>query len=209
MDAGQLQAGDDFASLKAAHRSQKRELIVRAAAKVFAEKGFDGASVADLARAAGLSPASLYTYFASREEIVFAASFAEIEDLERRVRDALEPPAPADVAVWRMTEAYVGFARERPHGFRMLIAGSRDELRRKVPGALVAEWDGRAAVPLRLLAGELRRGMSDGTFRPGDVGELTLALWGAVHGVLQLNVPFDVERLVGRMLDAFMKGIAR
>jgi AcrR family transcriptional regulator len=199
----------DFTSLRAAHRSQKRDLIVRAAGEVFAERGVEGSSVAHVARAAGLSPASLYTYFASREEILFAASFAEIDDLEKRMRDTISDSAPADVALWRMVEAYVHFARERPNGFRMLIAGSQPAARAKVPPELVGEWDRRAGVCLGLLTAILRRGMDEGVFRPGDAEELTIAIWGAFHGILQLVVPFDVEPLVQRTLDALLQGIKR
>lgn len=48
----------------------RRMEIVAAAQKCFAEKGLHGASVADIARQAGLSVGQLYRIFASKEEIV-------------------------------------------------------------------------------------------------------------------------------------------
>ncbi|TLV16651.1 TetR/AcrR family transcriptional regulator [Klebsiella indica] len=50
----------------------RRGEIVNAAQKCFAEKGLHGASVADIARQAGLSVGQLYRIFASKEEIVEA-----------------------------------------------------------------------------------------------------------------------------------------
>lgn len=48
----------------------RRMEIVAAAQKCFAEKGLHGASVADIARQAGLSVGQLYRVFASKEEII-------------------------------------------------------------------------------------------------------------------------------------------
>jgi TetR/AcrR family fatty acid metabolism transcriptional regulator len=49
----------------------RREQILKAAEKVFAEKGFHETTISDIARGAGLSEPTLYEYFASKEEILF------------------------------------------------------------------------------------------------------------------------------------------
>jgi TetR/AcrR family transcriptional regulator, fatty acid metabolism regulator protein len=49
----------------------RREQIVKAAEKVFAEKGFHAATISEMAREAGLSEPTLYEYFSSKEEILF------------------------------------------------------------------------------------------------------------------------------------------
>lgn len=50
-----------------------RERLLRAAADVFAERGFDGTRVADIAAAAGVSNGALYAHFASKAELLLAA----------------------------------------------------------------------------------------------------------------------------------------
>jgi AcrR family transcriptional regulator len=55
----------------------KREAIVRTAAAVFAEAGFEGASMADIAARVGGSKATLYGYFASKEELFLAVANLE------------------------------------------------------------------------------------------------------------------------------------
>lgn len=49
----------------------RREQILKAAEKIFAEKGFHETTISDIARGAGLSEPTLYEYFASKEEILF------------------------------------------------------------------------------------------------------------------------------------------
>lgn len=47
-----------------------KEKIFEAAVKVFAEKGFDGASIRRIAKEAGMAPSSLYNHFPSKEKIL-------------------------------------------------------------------------------------------------------------------------------------------
>jgi AcrR family transcriptional regulator len=49
----------------------RREQILRAAEKIFAEKGFQETTVSDIAKGAGLSEPTLYEYFSSKEDILF------------------------------------------------------------------------------------------------------------------------------------------
>jgi AcrR family transcriptional regulator len=52
---------------------QTRERLLRAAADVFAERGYDGTRVADIAVAAGVSNGALYAHFGSKAELLLAA----------------------------------------------------------------------------------------------------------------------------------------
>ncbi len=51
--------------------AQKRQQqILQAAAQVFAEKGFNGATIRDIARAAGVSEGSIYLYFKNKQDLL-------------------------------------------------------------------------------------------------------------------------------------------
>src|SRR5690606_26257896 len=67
-------------------RSFDREEALRAALRVFRERGYEGTSVAELQDALGISPPSLYAAFGSKEEL-----FREAVELYRgRIRAAAE-----------------------------------------------------------------------------------------------------------------------
>jgi AcrR family transcriptional regulator len=53
--------------------TQTRARLLQAAAEVFAERGYDGTRVADIATAAGVSNGALYAHFASKAELLIAA----------------------------------------------------------------------------------------------------------------------------------------
>jgi AcrR family transcriptional regulator len=53
--------------------AETRDRLLRAAADVFAERGYDGTRVADIAVAAGVSNGALYAHFASKADLLVAA----------------------------------------------------------------------------------------------------------------------------------------
>ena len=60
----------------------------------FAEKGFDGASMQDLARAAGMSVGNFYRYFPSKAAIVEALIAFDLADMEQDFLQVLQSPTP-------------------------------------------------------------------------------------------------------------------
>ncbi len=53
--------------------TETRERLLKAAAAVFAERGYDGARVADIAAAAGVSNGAMYAHFGSKAELLVGA----------------------------------------------------------------------------------------------------------------------------------------
>lgn len=65
------------------HTDQRSFDILEAARLAFSEKGFDGASMQDLARAAGMSVGNFYRYYPSKSAIVQALIAADISEMEQ------------------------------------------------------------------------------------------------------------------------------
>lgn len=57
---------------KSNRATQRKDQILKAAERVFARKGFQEATVSDVAKEAGLSEATIYEYFSSKEELLFS-----------------------------------------------------------------------------------------------------------------------------------------
>src|SRR5512138_2639115 len=78
-----------------------RERLLRAAAEVFARRGYDGTRVADIAAAAGVSNAALYAHFGSKAELLVEALRAKGP---RLLGDALraDPDQPITEALLRV-----------------------------------------------------------------------------------------------------------
>ena len=82
----------------------KRDLILRAAIDVFAERGYFNAQVADVARAAGVAAGTVYLYFRSKDDLL-------ISIFERGMRDALAEGRAAVEALTDPRERLRRFAR--------------------------------------------------------------------------------------------------
>ena len=67
----------------------KRDLIIGAAMRVFSKKPYDKISLNDIADEAGLSKASIYTYFENRESLFVEVSLREIDDMLEELKSAI------------------------------------------------------------------------------------------------------------------------
>ncbi len=86
------------------HAPSKRELILRAATDVFAERGYFTAQVADVARAAGVAAGTVYLYFRSKDDLL-------ISIFERSMREALAEGRRAVAEIRNPAERLRHFAR--------------------------------------------------------------------------------------------------
>lgn len=92
----------------AANYDEKAGAILDAAARVFAEKGYERATMADVARAAGFAKASAYHYFDSKETLLYALLNRSIDTLLDAVTSADPGPnAPPSERLAPIVEAYV------------------------------------------------------------------------------------------------------
>ncbi|MBT8224060.1 MAG: TetR family transcriptional regulator [Dactylosporangium sp.] len=71
------------------HRERKkqrtRRALIDAATRLFAERGYDGTTIADITEAAGVAPRTFFSYFECKEDVLFTDSIARLE----RVLDVL------------------------------------------------------------------------------------------------------------------------
>ena len=68
--------------------------ILASIRQAFAEKGFDGASMQDLARAAGMSVGNFYRYFPSKAAIVQAMCGYDLAEIQGEFSEILSSDAP-------------------------------------------------------------------------------------------------------------------
>lgn len=103
-----------MARTQAADYDAKREAITEAAAKLFAEKGFAGASVSDLADRCDVSKSLIYHYYASKEAILFDVMNEHIDDLLNVIESRGGKSANAEQEIHALTKEllqhYVGAA---------------------------------------------------------------------------------------------------
>jgi AcrR family transcriptional regulator len=86
---------------------QRRDAILEHAAKLYAEHGFLGASIADLAAACKTSKSLIYHYYPSKEDILFDVMHSHVRALlDAAERVAAEPRPPA-AKLHALTQAFM------------------------------------------------------------------------------------------------------
>jgi len=98
-----------------------RERILAAAAREFAERGFSGARVDEIARRARANKAMLYYHVGDKAALYEAVLVANFDAVDRAIQGALAGGAPADEKLRALIRAVFGFLKENPgHGRIML-----------------------------------------------------------------------------------------
>lgn len=92
----------------------KRKTILDKAAALIARKGFDVATMMDVAKACGASKSHLYHYFPSKEELLFAIVHEHISAQAAELHRIVEQPLPAEDRFEQFVDAFMrGAAHSR------------------------------------------------------------------------------------------------
>jgi AcrR family transcriptional regulator len=145
------------AGLRARKKEQVRTTIQREAIRLFREQGYDETTIEQIAEAAGVSPATYYRYYTSKEDVIVTDEYDPIIIQSLVDRPADEPLIDAVRAV--MGGVLVEyFDRDRD----LIVA--RHEMRMKTPtlqAAFHAEHERAMELFAALIARHLRRSPSD------------------------------------------------
>ena len=134
-----------------------RERILQAAAEVFAERGYEGARVQEIARRAGMTTGAIYAHFPGRHDLLLAATNLHASTVAQEQHDAMREAPVAEIF------AAIGpqFADNpalgmRPMAMEALVAARREpELRETMRTKVEASNDELAAL--------IARGQQEGT----------------------------------------------
>jgi AcrR family transcriptional regulator len=99
---------------------EKLVQILQSACGIFAEKGYHRASVRDVAAATGVSPAGLYYYFRSKEELLFLILDHSQRELLTRARRASEGIQDPRLRLQEIIRAHLLFFSENREEMRVL-----------------------------------------------------------------------------------------
>src|SRR5688572_25039987 len=99
----------------------RRELIEREATQVFAERGYEGASIDEIARRSGVSAPVLYDHFASKADLHGRLLERTREELLAMWRENVLVDEPFEMMVPRAIEAWAAYVEAHPYAARMFF----------------------------------------------------------------------------------------
>jgi AcrR family transcriptional regulator len=195
-----------FSNRRLRRADARRVEILRAAARLFRERGFAAAGMREIAVAADLSPGNLYHYFRGKDELLYFCQDRTLERLLATLAAAHSSDRPLDARLRTLAEAHVRCLIDEVEGSAAHF--EVDALPRRLRARIVAKRD-RYERGVRALVEE---GIRSGAFRAADSEVCTRAFLGALNWTAHWfrpdgpDIPSDVAKAVA---DYAVAGLAQ
>jgi AcrR family transcriptional regulator len=191
-------------------QEEKRRLLLDAAVRVFARKGYHAARVGDIAEEAGVAHGLIYHYFASKEAVLDAVFRETWAALLEAVRDVEETGAPAREQLRQVAAILLRSWRRQPDLVRVLVR----EVARSPQVQRQADELGELVAAIERI---VVRGQADGELRREvDARLASWMLYGALEEILTAWVlgrlpdrDEDVARAEHTVVDVVTGGMTR
>lgn len=168
-------------------RNKIRARILSAAERVFAREGAEGLSIRRLAENIDYSPAAIYKYFKSKDELVDELKETFFELILENVHEIADKSTPFSERARDCVATYVQVATEKPYHYAAAFAGEShlDAPADGEPGFAHSK-KGQAFL---VLSGMIAEGVEMGVFRQ-DLDPVLAAksIWASMHGLAMMIV---------------------
>ena len=150
-------------------RARRKQEILQAARAVFAQDGYNRATVAAIARRADLGKGTLYLYFDTKEAILAELTLQALGELGEHLQAATDRCSPLhpDLRLRAMADAYLAFAQHAPDYFRLLNAFDHGGFQDGISSALKEQILIESNRTLDLVAQAVGDGIALGIFAHG------------------------------------------
>ncbi len=187
--------------------ADKREAILRAAIKVFAQKGYFNSKVADIAKEAGIADGTVYLYFKSKEEILHSVFDRAMEEFIAEGKREIAQIEEADKRLQRIAQLHLeklGADRDLAIVFQVELRGST-KFMEEFSGGGFAEY-------LEIIRATIYEGQKAGVFRK-DLKPITAAkiLYGALDEMVTNWIlskrAYPLAPMADEVLKVFFGGV--
>jgi AcrR family transcriptional regulator len=185
---------------------EKLPLILRHAAQVFSEKGYEGASIRDISQASRVSLSGLYYYIRSKQELLYLIQISAFKTilarLDRRLRGVEDPSQKLRILIQNHLEYFLR------HPVEMKVLAHEDEALEGEYGKEVQEVKRRYYGLALGIFEEMRK---RGTARRVNPRVAVLSLFGMMNWIHTWHRPGtdpQAEALAETMTGMFLHGVA-
>lgn len=182
--------------------------MLATAARLFAERGYPAASIAELAAACGVSKALLYHYYRDKEQLLFDIADRYIDRLVALTHDVRAQPAPPEAQLRELIERFLlayehagAFHRVLVQDVKYLSPAHRARVRAKQRRVVQAFADAIAAAAPALAASRLLK-------------PVTMTLFGMMNWTFTWRRPDgpvsqpELARMIARLFIGGVRGLA-
>ena len=194
---------------------EARTKILTVAEPLFAEHGFDGVGIRQIAAAAGVNGAMIHYYFGNKEQLYIAIIENAASTVRGLIAEAIASATSLEERLMLFVKAYSGYIFGHPHLARILLremmAGGQHVMK-ILPKYATANYG--------MLREAMTEGKQRGELRDIDIDLAPLSLIGMIivfqlarpllalgAGIIEFDERF-IDRLTKHTLDLFLNGVA-
>ncbi|MEJ2722588.1 MAG: TetR/AcrR family transcriptional regulator [bacterium] len=189
---------------RTARYDEKLKAVLSASSSLFAEKGFERATIRDVSQATGMSLAGLYYYFRSKEELLFLIQFRAFDSICENLRAIIRNETDPQACLYKMIEMHFEYFIRNMNDLKICsreIESLKGDFYRDV-----AEKR-REYFELTQSIFEGIGGRSGGS--PADSRLAALYLFGTLNWIYQWYRPGrypDAKELAGQLSSIYLRG---
>lgn len=197
-------------------KDSRKSAILKAARKLFLDKGFKPVTVESIARKAELSKGSIYLYYNSKEEIYTQILLSDIDKFHERISDLLQKSSSASEALVRLADIYVNFFLNDRELFRILMTFMLHTSDMNMPQELNDRIVKTTNKTIGIIEQIFQYGVERGEFPATlNLRQNRNALWGMMNGIISLHLFTGIEEkraefirgTIKAGLEIFIRGI--
>jgi len=201
---------------KERERENKRNTILKAARRLFFDRGFKAVTVDSIAAKSEISKGSIYLCFESKEEIYTQILIADNIALYERIKNFSSIEASATQLLHEFARIYVDYFLNDKELFRILMTFMMQTGQMHLTDEQSNELIRSTNQNIMVLSQIIQKGIDSGEFSPvSNVWQLQNAIWGMLNGVISLylftgNPIKRMERIHGTVresLEIMIKGM--
>ncbi len=191
------------------HHGNLRQALVEAALALIAEKGPQGFTLSEAAKAADVTPAAVYRHFAGRDDLLAEVARQGFDIFAALLEYAYDDGRPSPLAAFEATgRAYLAFARKYPGHYQAMFESGLQPGKHPDLASVAAKARGTMDRAADLLV----RGMPADRRPPASM--ISAHVWAVSHGVVELFLrgnggpqPWPAEDLLESGIGIYLRGL--
>lgn len=192
--------------MAAEKQEKRRQMILKAAEKLFARNGFHGADVEAIAKEAGIAKGTVYNYFENKDDIFLSVLDDGLHELEEKMRLNLAHVEDPVEKIKKGIEIYIFFLADHLHLIKIL-AGEQAQFGDKFRKCKHEEFFARVGHVEQVIGAAIR----EGHLKKVDPFIATSSLFGMINfsvfrGLL-LGKKFSASGMTEQITKLYLEGM--
>jgi AcrR family transcriptional regulator len=197
-------------------KENRKNSILKAARKLFFERGFKSVTVDLIAAKAEVSKGSIYLYFDSKEEIYTQILISANIERHKEVENFARQEGKASELLLMFARNYVDFFLDNNELFRILMTFMLHADNMNLTEDQNTQLIHTTNENIRIVSEILRKGVDDGEFVSNiDIRQVQNAIWGMLNGIISLYIYTGapekraerINTIVRDSINVFIRGI--